>query len=186
MSPAIELIIDRNERTLAACEDMLAALAYYGSGGDMQTQLDSFRDALSRAQNNITEAGESGYIEKINSLYSQVFMGNGDVLGTIKEIKKLSDVNRQAMIDADHKAKQIGNAGAWGIVFMGTLIFLVSMISLRYFKKNIADLNSEISCVLREFNGGDRYRRCSGEVSEDGAALFSEVNKVLDRVSADV
>jgi hypothetical protein len=87
------------------------------------------------------------------------------------------------MISADYKAKQIGSAGAWAIVFMATAVFLASMIIIRYYRAHISGTMEEINTVLEADKAGDVYRRCTVGKSADANALFGSINRVLDQKS---
>ena len=59
MAPAIATIIEHNERTLKACEDMLAVMAVTGIGSPFSIeQARIFQTAFDRAKANITEPQE--------------------------------------------------------------------------------------------------------------------------------
>jgi len=183
MSPAIEVIIARNEHSLQASEEMLTAIALTGKETDANALINNFEGALSRAENNITEAGETAAIEDIKKYYPQAFSGDEESLkNTVNAISTLSRINRQAMVFADKKAKHIGSAGAWGIVFMGTIVFLASMIIIRYFNNNIAEVVEEINSVVEENTSGNTFRRCYGGNKDDAVSLYSELNTLLDKV----
>ncbi|ADD68057.1 conserved hypothetical protein [Denitrovibrio acetiphilus DSM 12809] len=183
MSPAIEQIIERNEVSLEACEDMLGAIAVYdGVRSDSLPAI--FAAALKRAENNITEKGETSAIEVISKTYESALAGDAeDKAKTINAIRLLGQINRHAMTKADMRAKQIGNAGAWGIVFMATIVFISSMMSVRFFNRHIAGTLEEINAVLRINKHGDKFRRCAGSTSKDSLFIYNEINSLLDRAN---
>lgn len=182
MSPAISLIIERNERSLQASEDMLAAVADYGNGGSSMESMAAFTTALFNAENNITEEGEHATLAKIRNEYTKAFNGDSENMkNVIADIRRLSSINRSAMVSADYKAKQIGNAGAWAVVFMGTAVFLASMLIIRFYRIHISGTMEEISCVLEADKSGDKFRRCTGAKSPDANTLFNDINKIMDQ-----
>ena len=183
MAPAIEVIIDRNGRSLQACEEMLSYLVYNGLK-DQAILESSFKLSLKTASTNITELGEEPALEKISANYLPALQGDKEAIkDTVKYINVLIDINRKAMKEADAKAKQIGSAGAWGIVFMGTLLFFIWMLLIRYFKLHIADVLEELTSVLRANKHGDSYRRCFGDQAEGSHFIYDEVNRLLDKTS---
>ncbi|MGD9808372.1 MAG: hypothetical protein AB7E76_11810 [Deferribacterales bacterium] len=184
MSPAISLIIERNEHSLQASEDMLTSVAVYGNGADPADAVAKFTDALVRAENNITEEGEVAALNTIRNKYTLAFGGDRESMTQlISSVRKLSAINRNAMISADYKAKQIGSAGAWAIVFMATAVFLASMIIIRYYRAHISGTMEEINTVLEADKAGDVYRRCTVGKSDDANALLGSINRVLDQKS---
>lgn len=180
MAPAIEVIIAQNEVSLESCEDMLAALLTHHFPGSSSRK--TFRDALFKAKNNITEKEEPEAIDRIEKHHENAF--NGDALSldlTISAITDLGDINRKAMRRADAKAKQLGYAGAWGVVFMATVSFLVGMIFLRSLDKNLSEPIQEISAVVAAFKEGDTMRRCTMKnPSSSIRKIFGNVNELLD------
>ncbi|MBN1575513.1 MAG: hypothetical protein JW913_03120 [Chitinispirillaceae bacterium] len=187
MAPAIERIIDRNERSLQAGEEMLASLAMAGGkDADNGSRLKSFADALTRARGNITENEEPLALDSITMNYPGAFRGDGDAGGrTIAYIVRLGDINRAAMVNADRRARQVGNAGAWGVVFMASSLFLVGMLFLRGLKRNLIQPFEEVHSVVTAFRNGDTMRRCTGtNLPKDFATVFRDVNELLDRLEA--
>ena len=183
MAPAIEVIIDQNERSLQACERMLAALAVADNQETDITQLKaSFAAALNNAQNNITEKDEPAALDAIDQDYVGAFDGNfAAKTRTVEAILLLGEINREAMVRADKKARQLGNAGAWGVVFMASAVFLTGMLFLRALKKNLVMPFEEIDGVLTAHQSGDTLRRCTGSrLSKDVRRVFNNVNAFLD------
>jgi hypothetical protein len=183
MAPVIEIIIVQNDASLEACEEMLAALSLGGGlKSDTSRQIESFRRALDRAKNNITEKEESNIITKITQGYEYAFNGDPTELNkTVKAIIELGDVNRVAMRRANGKARQLGYAGAWGVVFMAIIIFLVEMIFLRSLKSNLSDPLQEIDSAVSAFRNGDTMRRCSlRSPPKTIKQVFTNVNELLD------
>ncbi len=187
MAPAIDVIIVRNEDSLQACQDMLAALAAdpsieSGQGG----VVDVFRNALGRAENNVTEAEEPGIIREISASFEAAFSGDGGERSRcIGAIRELGTVNRNAMHRADQRAQQLGYAGAWGIVFMASTIFLIGIMFQRRLRTNLAEPIQEINAVVDAFCKGDLLRRCSlARPSNNIRRVLDNVNQLLDQCSA--
>jgi hypothetical protein len=183
MAPAIEVIVAQNEVSLEASEEMLAAMLMFGtSDSSAGEKLESFRTALNRAKNNITEKEESAVIDSIIQHYEDAFYGNELALRqTVSAIVKLGDINREAMRRADSRAQQLGYAGAWGVVFMATITFMIGMIFLRSMRKNLTEPMQEIDTVVSSFRRGDKMRRCSiGYPSKSVKQIFGNINELLD------
>ena len=188
MTPAIEFIIDRNVTSIQTCEEMLAALTMVNANRSERKKTadsarDAFKDALYKAQQNITEADEPIIIKAIHQSYLSAFAGDTAALNkTIDAILSLGAANRAAMVAADKKARQFGNAGAWGIVFMATVVFLVGMLFVRSLKKNLLHPLEEIHSVTATFQQGDTMRRCTGTgVPKEIQQIYRELNEILDK-----
>jgi hypothetical protein len=180
MAPAIEVIISRNEASLQSCEDMLSALLRGKVIGD--SSIIEFREALAKAERNITETEEPAILAQIADCYEEAFSGDGDsLLLAIRAIKDLGSINREAMRRADTRAKQFGHAGAWGVVFMATAAFLVGMIFLRTLDRHLAEPIQEIDAVVSAFCKGDTLRRCSLRApAVPVRQILGHINDLLD------
>lgn len=184
MAPAIETIIDQNQVSLQACEEMLAALLMkhqYEDGAPSKAEV--FHRALSRAVNNITENEEPIALNAISKSYLNAFEGDAeDLQRTVEAILRLGEINRSAMIVADKRAQQLGAAGAWGVVFMATIVFLIGMLFLRSLRKNLSEPLEEINLVVSAFRRGDTMRRCTAKnPSRNIKQVFDNVNDLLDK-----
>ena len=185
MAPAIEVIIDRNERSLQACEEMLASLAMITEDGAENEGLKiKFVDALKRAQKNITENEEPVALESIQVGFSDAFIGNITARkNTVSAIIFLGKINREAMIKADLRAKQFGYAGAWGIVFMAVCMFFVGILFKRNLSKGLIKPLEEIDAVISARIKGDTLRLCSGsDLPGDVKKVFNDLNDFLDKL----
>ena len=132
MTPAIETIIIRNGKSQFACEKMLSALAKISSDIELTGLKKIFESSLDEARKNITERQEPEIIGQIESYYGYAFSGDKSaVLHTVAAIENLSRINRNAMVKADMKAKELGNGGAWAIVFMASSIFIAGLLFMR-------------------------------------------------------
>lgn len=184
MAPAIEIIIEQNERSLEACEEMLSILVLVNPSSKGTAQLESrFLNALNRADKNITEKEEPIAIDAIRNNYRETFSGNFEnQKKTVSAILKLAEINRNAMVDADRKARRLGNAGAWGIVFMASAVFLIGMLFLRGLKRNLVKPLEEIQSVIQAVKSGDSMRRCTGpDAPQDIRTIFGGFNDILDQ-----
>jgi hypothetical protein len=188
MAPAIEIIIEQNERSLYSCEEMLShlALANQSKAGVKGLQA-AFSKALERAKNNITETAEPAAIEAIGNNYIEAFAGSIEAKKkTISAIHSLSEINRGAMVKADRQARQLGHAGAWGIVFMASAVFIAGILFMRGLQRNVIKPLEEIYSVIQAIGNGDSMRRCTGaDMPQDIKSIFSGINEVLDKNTPD-
>lgn len=186
MAPVIDNIIKQNTRTLVSCERMLVSLALNTDDKEQgELQFAAFRQALEQAEKNITESEEPEAIQEISRYYEKAFDGDRYALKkTTEAIVRLSDINKHAMVVEDRKARRLGSAGAWGVVFMATAVFLVSMLLMRSIRKNLIYPVEEIYRVVDRNLKGDVMRRCSGsELPRDVKVLYERINEVLDSAS---
>ena len=187
MAPAIATIIEHNERTLKACEDMLAVMAVTGVGSpfsDEQARI--FQTAFDRAKANITEPQEPESLKWMEPTLPPLFQGDAAVRTVVVEaVVQLGKINRDAMTTADHRAQQLGRAGAWGVVFMALSAFLAGVIFIRNLTGRVVMPLEEIHTVIIAHRNGETMRRCTGvDLSQDVAAVFTGINELLDQCQA--
>lgn len=187
MAPAIALIIERNERSLKACEDMLAVMAVTGIGTPFSPeQADVFKTAFARAQANVTEPEEPEILKRMEPTLPPLFDGDAAVRKDVVEAAvHLGKINRDAMTIADQRAQQLGRAGAWGVVFMALSAFLVGVIFIRSITRRVVTPLEEIHTVIIAYRNGDTMRRCTGaDLSQDVVAVFTGINDLIDQCQA--
>lgn len=188
MAPAMAGILERNERSLSACEEMLAALTLIGDvdGHEKERQRTRFEDALKRAEGNVTEKGEAEVLESIAAGAPAVFAGDREVRRqVVKALVRFGDINREAMKQADRKARQFGEAGIWGIVFMAICVFSVGLLFIRRLLQHLVNPMVELNAVIAAYRSGDTMRRCSGvDLPQDVRAVFQGINEILDQGQA--
>jgi methyl-accepting chemotaxis protein len=188
MAPAIEGIVDQNGGSLKACEEMLSNLALSGlPGAETRKLKKAFSRELESARNNITKNRELTAIAAIGRYYAQAFEGDAAAkTQTIASINRLIRMNREAMDAANRNARQFGYAGAWGIVFMASAVFLVGMLFMRNLKNSLVAPLEEIYTVIQAVKSGDIMRRCTGpDMPRDVKTIFRGINDMLDRKNID-
>jgi methyl-accepting chemotaxis protein len=186
MAPVIEIIIERNERSLYACEEMLSGFALVDpdqSADDVDLFKSEFSEALRRAENNITEKEETIALEAIEKNYIKALEGNlRSKKKTVAAIQHLSQINRDIMVETNRKAKQLGHAGAWWIVFMASVVFMVGMLFMRGLKRSLVKPLEEIHSVIQAAKAGDKMRRCTDPgAPQDIRSIFDGFNDILDQ-----
>jgi hypothetical protein len=194
MTPAIKVILERNQQSILASEEMLAALAMSVPPGESaatntnQALINTFKAALKRSQSNVTEGQEPEVLGTVNRHYPKAFAGDMQARSeTIQALARLSKINRDAMDIADYRARQLGNAGAWGVVFMAALLFFVGMLFVRSLRKNLIEPLEEIYSVIQAVRNHDPIRRCTSthESPRDVRVIFTELNELLDQYTAE-
>lgn len=185
MSPAIELIMARNERSLQACEEMLAALVLYGDTTEADRAKGQFVEALDRARKNITESEEPFAIQQIERRWNMLTDSAGTGTSVVESVQLLSEINRKAMNEADRKARQFGNAGAWIIVTMALIIFSAGLIFITSLQRAVIDPLEEIFRVVADQTAGNFRRRCTiGDYPREMKRLLRTINQFLDQKSS--
>jgi len=184
MTPAISVILGRNDHSIQACGEMLAALipaddAPAASGSERQAL---FEAAFTRARNNVTEPEEPAALATIAQSSTAALQGDPEALRiAIGAILHLSDINREAMIQADQRARRLGEAGAWGIVFMAIVVALAGMVFMRQLERHVVQPLAELHAVAVARSNGDTMRRCTGiALPRDVRVIFDAVNELLD------
>ena len=187
MAPAIAVIIERNERSIGACVDMLASLAGTGSDAAFSTAgAEAFRAAFIRARDNVTEAQEPEILEHMDRRLPALFRGEAAARAAmVDDTRLLVRINREAMVRADRQAQQLGRAGAWGVVFMALAVFLAGVVFIRGLTARVVRPLEEIHAVINAHRGGESMRRCSGaDLPQDVVAVFTGINELLDHNQA--
>ncbi len=184
MTPAIKDILQRNDRSLQASEEMLSFVGLYdvenvSFGKELEQQ---FRNSLLRAKNNITERQEKIVLDMISGNYVRTFNGDKDAKQMIISlIMELTRINRAASFKAEAKARQLGIAGAWVVTFFAIGIFTIGLIFKRKLQQNLITPFQEILRVISENKKGDLMRRCTGaHLSKETKKYYSEINELLD------
>lgn len=177
MNPEIRQIYERNVISLSACEEMLVALA-----GD-KADLEKFRQALQKAENNITEKGEKEVLKKIRTHFKELEEGKENIRQKITiEIVQVTKFNKEGIIQSAKQAQKLRQAGAWGIVFMTLIFFVAALFFEQRLRRTLLLPLQEISQVMDARLKGDKFRRCNMRYArEDMKKLFNGINALLDR-----
>ena len=184
MSPAIEHILSENVASNTAAEDMLICLI---EDDDPALRRRRFRDALTRARNNITEPGEAALLDAVESQMNAAQAGDTAAATAIAEtLRALSHLNRLSMRTQDEEAKRIGYAGAWAMAGLGIVGFLAGAFVIRRMVRNVIAPVEEIRRVLSAQVKDDPMRRLVlRRAAPDLRDIESLINRVIDMRSSD-
>lgn len=176
MDPEIKRIYQRNIVSLDACEKMLLVLT------EPAIDRAAFSAALNIANSNITERGEQETIDRIKTLSATLDSGNIPQRRQItREIIKLTNYNKNAIMRSALQAQKLRQAGAWGIVFLTLFFFSTALFFKQHLRKILVDPVAEIAGVMEAYLHGDKFRRCNPvQVPPDMKKLFAAINKLLD------
>ena len=177
MNPEIKRIYERNVVSLDACEKMLLALA------EPVVDRKAFYEALQIAGNNITENGEQETVDRISTLARKLDSGNADERRQLtREIIKLTNFNKSAIIGSAMQAQKVRQAGAWGMVFLTLFFFVAALFFEQRLRRKLLMPLQEISSVMTARTQGDHFRRCNlPHASQDMKKIFAAINELIDR-----
>lgn len=175
LEPFVNTLNSANTQSLYYAEQMLSSIS-------AKKDLKRFEEYLTRAQNNITEAGEKEAIDKIADNYMPAFEGNKKIEDeTINEIAEFSKINRVAMEQAGIIAKKQRAIGIWIILFPSVFIWIIGFALLKRLDRTYIKPIQELNDVIYDFNKGNSMRRCpSITVSKDLQKLYEGINNILD------
>lgn len=183
MSPAIEHVLEENDESLEAIEEMLTVLAESGHDPVTEPGKGRFREALERVRKNVTEQEEKPEIEAIGDSWEAAVSGDGDARHrSVAALGRLAKVNREAMHRANQEAQRLGWAGAWATVLLCVFGFGAALVVTRRIDARILQPIAELNGVLQQAKDGGEYRRCTlAGASADVSFVMSAVNDLLDR-----
>lgn len=184
MAPAIATIIEQNDRSLEAGEEMLGVLATPRDGEEAEARRARFLQAFQRAEHNITEAEERPILARVLDGAEAALAGDEVARrAEILAIQQLAAINRGAMRTADLDAQRLCMAGAWGVALLAVLSFAAALLFIRMVSRRVLAPIEEMQDTLRAVEQGDLHRRCtsSGEAADLRAILLA-INGMLDRL----
>jgi nitrogen fixation/metabolism regulation signal transduction histidine kinase len=183
MTPAIADILDENEYTIEAAHQMLLVLARRAFDPGDAVLEQQFREALERAKSNITEPGEPEVLAQLDGLATATLQGDPTASrATVEAIRRLVEINRQAMRHAESEARRLGKAGAWAAVILALAAIAASILVGRRLASRLLDPVGELYEVTEAARLGDRFRRCRRLGSNaEMSRLLESVNLLLDQ-----
>ncbi len=180
MTPAIDRILEDNERSIHAVERMLIVLAEppTNENGRMADREQRFGHALEDALSNITDDREIPVLATIEDQRAAGLAGDPAALAELRsELGMLGDINRDAMHDSNLRAKRLGTAGAWVLALLGLVGLGLSMAVMRRFQAKLIRPVYELGAVLEACSDGDRHRRFN---PAEASSEFREVAQVVN------
>jgi hypothetical protein len=185
MRPAIEQILAENETSVEAVEEMCAVLARTGSGAPSRADRRTYDAALLRARHNIHEDGEEAVVEALEANRDGALAGQADArAATLRQLRRLSEINRSAMRRADERAKQFVAAGCWAGVVLAFLGLVTGSFVVRYLRRRLLRPFREVCSTLDAVALGDAHRRCQlHDAPAEAVRAMTQLNEVLDRAA---
>lgn len=181
MAPALDQILEDNEKSIRAVERMLLALADPApEPGQPDPRRVHFERALAEAEGNITEPEEEPVLARIVEHKDAALDGDPVAFATLRaELWTLGDINRESMLDANARAKRIGTAGAWALVFLGLLGVGCSLGLMRRARFKLINPVYEVGAVLDACRAGDTHRRLNPAGASEEFREIAEVVNLL-------
>lgn len=182
MTPAISEILDENAYSIEAAQQMLLVLSERPLEQDAAALQQEFEAALERAKNNITEPGEPEALARLESFHAAAIAGDSAALReTVEGIRQLVQINRDAMLRADHEARRLGTAGAWAAVLLAIAALAATVVVGRRLAGSILNPLAELYEVSESARLGDKFRRCRTSAARaEMRRLLESVNHLLD------
>ncbi|RMG13037.1 MAG: HAMP domain-containing protein [Deltaproteobacteria bacterium] len=182
MGPAIERIIEENVETTEAVEAMLAALASDGADAEASER---FAKALERARARMTRPElERPLIERVEADRAAAFAGDPEARARIvSAVLSLGEMNRGAMVEADRRAKRLGQVGAWSAVLLGALALALGILVYRRLRLHLELPIEGIRRTVQQVREGNLQARCAaGEGPSEIRQIARDLNWILDQV----
>ena len=175
LAPSIEYINKHNTRSLYYAEQMLSYIS-------VNKDFKQFENALNKAKQNVTEAGEASAVKNIDKSYKAAFNGNFKAEEeVIDNIIELSRINRVAMKQAGMDVKQLSSVGIWVIVFLTLIIWILGLAILNRINRTVILPLAELKDVIESYRKGNRIRRCPKLApSSDFQQIYDGINLLLD------
>ena len=182
MGPAIEEILDANDYSILATEDILTEFAHSGGQPLSAAAQSRIHRALEAAQKNVTEPEELPVLEELRRRIPAASLGPGsERQQAITTARELIAVNRRAMHRVDEEAQRLGLAGAWSAVFLGFLSFLLSLLILVRLQRRLVNPLVDLHQVLLDHRAGERMRRCQPpDAPREVVQVIESVHRLLD------
>lgn len=188
MSPAIERILAENVHSLAAGADMLRALAETADGPAGEDAAAAYLAAMARARGNVTEEGEGPLLDALAAIGPQALSGDAALRRRATDlIGRLTALNRDAMVQADSKAKRLGRAGAWSMVILGFTSFGGALLLFGRVRRVAIEPITELHAVAAAFQAGDTLRRCrppGPAAAPELAVVARTLNTLIDEAAS--
>lgn len=162
MTPAIDRILEDNEKSIRAVERMLLALAEPPPADEHRAveRRQQFEGALAEAEGNITEPSEEPVLAEIEAAHEAALEGQPEALAAVRaQLWQLGAINRETMLAANARAKRLGSAGAWALVFLGLIGLVFSLALMRRARVKLINPVYELGAVLEACSEGDSHRR---------------------------
>lgn len=177
-------VVQSNTYSIKASEEMLALMAGVEAFGE-EAFSNRFSNALSDAKQHISHPGEEALVDTIGQNFKLLVAGDHSEQRRKKIIESviaLSNINRQAVIQADESVSFFSIAGGWAIVGMTLIGLFVGQKMSASIKTSAVEPMIEICRVLSDWDSGNYMRRAqTSKASGDFRHSLDIVNRLLDK-----
>lgn len=184
-APAVEHVLREHVSTIDAAEDLLEALSSTTStpGGARPAEVDA---ALAVARRHGKAEAESALIDVMEARIDAALSGDpGARREVIRAIRRLSDLNEDAMREAEEESRALSITGAWATVVLGIASFWASVAVSRRLRARLEAPMVELDHVLGAVRRGEHHRRVpivNGPA--EAKRVADNLNWLLDRDEA--
>ena len=188
MVPVITSVSENNEISIDSAMYMMYILAENEAGAiDRDTGRVRFERHLHAAEAIITEEREEELLSVIRGSYQAALEGDKEAFELVsRTVMELKEVNLSKAHSSMVSAQHMGDAGAWGIFFLASLNFIISLMFLRNLQREWILPVEEMGKAIEEYKKGNTMRRCNVFLSFKGKGmerLLKSVNELLDNNS---
>lgn len=182
MGPAIEGILHSKSSMIAATEGILVTLTEASVVPVAPQRQQRVIEAIGAARGKASGPKEKALLALMDANIQAAFAGDKQaILLEVKSTRQLIQMHRRQMQNMDRTAQQLGTAGAWAVVFVGFLSFVLSIVAIKRLRRRVLAPMLELVDVLALVRQGDRYRRCQRRESPaEIAQIFRHINTLLD------
>lgn len=184
MGPAIATVVEENVESVTAVEQMIAALAV-ASASDEPVRRE-FLAAYDKAHNNVTEPEEQPLLDRIRAGADAALAGDAEAKRRVlQDLRRLAEVNRDALYRADSEARRLAEAGAWAAVVLALAAFVFVRYVAGRVDRGLVMPILEIADALAAHAQGDKFRRCSTLSRNAEIQMIADgVDRLLDEAEA--
>ncbi len=182
LGPAIAQILQENDFSVRAVEQMQQALAARGAGETDEARSHAFGEALSRARSNITEPGEEEHIQAIEASYAAAIAGDAEAIAaTLHHVEALGEINHGTMVLADERATRLAEGGSWAAVVLALAGLGLGLLVARRLTRRVVVPLVELDDAVARHRAGDAHRRARiDDAPAELLAVTRTINALLD------
>ncbi len=221
LSNSIESIMESNYRSVVAAQNMIVALERQDSAelsymfASNQSAADNFLENqktffkwLSRAEDNITESGETEILENINQLYTQYIQefyklteiekqqGTAEardyyynnILPLFEdnkgECRKLLNLNQNTMLNRRDKAQQTAKKASFSTSVVSLLTITIGLILAIYLTRKIVRPIENLIDKIKNISEGDYSQQLDITGADEIGELAREFNTMTEKLKS--
>ena len=177
-------VVQSNAHSIKASEEMLVLMAGIEPFNSPRFA-QGFSSALLDARQHISHPGEADLIETISLNFELLVAGDESGQSRrniVDSVMALSNINRQAVIQADEQVSFFSIAGGWAIVGMTLIGVYVGRKMASTVKTTAVEPMIEMCRVLNDWDAGNYMRRAqANKATGDFRNSLEILNRLLDK-----